>query len=71
MVGPLSLVISASCGSAWAVIKLNERRQGLKVYCGIDWAERHHDVALVDEAGTVIAQRRITEGISGYQELLD
>jgi transposase len=42
----------------------------LRAYCGIDWAERHHDVALVDEAGTVIAQRRITETISGYQELL-
>jgi hypothetical protein len=29
-------------------------------------AERHHDVALVDEVGTVIAQRRITETIGGY-----
>ena len=43
----------------------------LKVYCGIDWAEQHHDVALVDETGKVIAQRRITETISGYQELLE
>lgn len=43
----------------------------MKVYCGIDWAEHHHDVALVDETGKVIAQRRITETISGYQELLE
>ena len=43
----------------------------MRVFCGIDWAERHHDVALVDESGTVIAQRRITETVQGYQELLD
>jgi hypothetical protein len=29
------------------------------VFCGIDWAEDHHDVALVDEAGTLLAKRRI------------
>ncbi|MGJ6970189.1 IS110 family transposase, partial [Streptosporangium sp. G11] len=43
----------------------------MTVYCGIDWAEKHHDIALVDEAGTVIAQRRITESSQGYQQLLD
>jgi transposase len=43
----------------------------MRVFCGIDWAERHHDVALVDESGKVIAQRRITETVQGYQELLD
>src|SRR4051812_49915450 len=53
------------------VIRLDGRRSGLNVYCGIDWAERHHDVALVVEAGTVIAQRRISETTSGYQELLE
>jgi hypothetical protein len=24
------------------------------VTCGIDWAERHHDVALVDEQGQLV-----------------
>ncbi|MER6936068.1 IS110 family transposase, partial [Streptomyces halstedii] len=43
----------------------------MAVFCGIDWAEHHHDVALVDESGTVIAQRRITETVQGYQELLE
>src|SRR4051812_12846895 len=69
MVGPLSLVISASCGSARAVDQARWGEERLRVYCGIDWAERHHDVALVDETGTVIAQRRITETVTGYQEL--
>lgn len=42
-----------------------QRQQGggdvIKVYCGTDWAEKHHHIGLVDEAGTVIAQRRIAE----------
>jgi len=29
------------------------------VACGIDWAEGHHDVAIVDEAGVVIVAERI------------
>ncbi|GII62873.1 hypothetical protein Skr01_29580 [Sphaerisporangium krabiense] len=41
------------------------------VFCGIDWAEHHHDMALVDESGKVIAQRRITESVQGSQQLLD
>lgn len=41
------------------------------IYCGIDWAERHHDVALVDETGELRAKRRITDDTAGYQLLLD
>jgi hypothetical protein len=43
----------------------------LTVFCGIDWAERHHDVALVDEAGTLLAKARITDDAAGYHQLLD
>ncbi|MGW2787793.1 IS110 family transposase [Streptomyces populi] len=42
----------------------------LTVFCGIDWAERHHDVALVDEAGTLLAKARITDDAAGYHKLL-
>jgi hypothetical protein len=28
----------------------------MKVFCGIDWAENHHDVALVDERGQLVAK---------------
>ncbi|MGI5328295.1 IS110 family transposase [Actinomadura nitritigenes] len=42
----------------------------LQITCGIDWSEKHHDVALVDEAGALIAKRRITETVEGSQELL-
>jgi transposase len=43
----------------------------LKVFCGVDWAERHHDVALVDETGRLVAKRRITDTVAGFGELLD
>ncbi|MGW5591301.1 IS110 family transposase, partial [Streptomyces sp. NPDC003857] len=41
------------------------------IYCGIDWAERHHDVALVDDSGELLAKRRITDDAAGYQLLMD
>jgi transposase len=40
------------------------------VTCGIDWAERHHDVALVDSDGTTVAKKRIDTGFAGFTELL-
>jgi hypothetical protein len=43
----------------------------LTITCGIDWAENHHDVALVDEAGKLVAKRRISDDMAGYQQLLD
>jgi hypothetical protein len=29
------------------------------VYCGIDWAEKHHDIALVNADGQLVAKRRM------------
>jgi transposase len=39
------------------------------VYCGIDWAEGHHDIALVDGEGKLVAKRRIDENVDGFAEL--
>jgi transposase len=47
-----------------------QRSATLSVFCGIDWAEDHHDVALVDHDGTLIAKRRISDDVSGYGLLL-
>jgi transposase len=41
----------------------------VKVFCGIDWAEGHHDIALVDELGRLIAKKRIHETVAGFAEL--
>jgi hypothetical protein len=42
----------------------------MSVYCGIDWADDHHDVALVDDSGTVLARARITDDSAGLGDLL-
>ncbi|WP_179786580.1 IS110 family transposase [Actinopolymorpha rutila] len=39
------------------------------LFIGDDWAEAHHDLELVDEAGTVLARRRLPEGIEGIAAL--
>lgn len=41
----------------------------MEIFCGIDWAERHHDVAVVDETGGLLAKRRITDDVRGFGEL--
>ncbi|MFF3911632.1 IS110 family transposase [Streptomyces sp. NPDC001848] len=41
------------------------------IYCGIDWAEKTHDVALVDDSGQLLAKRHITDDAAGYQLLLE
>jgi transposase len=40
----------------------------MAIYCGIDWAEGHHDIALIDEKGKLIGKRRINESINGLAE---
>ncbi|MEU5272933.1 IS110 family RNA-guided transposase [Streptomyces hygroscopicus] len=41
------------------------------IYCGIDWAETHHNIALIDDTGKLLAKRRIMDDTAGYQLLLD
>jgi transposase len=41
----------------------------MEVYCGIDWAEQHHDIAVVDQAGRVLAQQRIGDDPAGLAAL--
>ena len=40
------------------------------MWCGIDWAEKHHDVAIIDEAGVVQARLRIDDDPGGFTRLL-
>lgn len=39
------------------------------VFIGIDWAEAHHDVCAVDEAGKVLAKRRVSDGLEGVRQI--
>lgn len=43
----------------------------MRITCGVDWAERHHDIAVVDDDGVVLDKRRIDVGVEGVSELLD
>jgi transposase len=43
----------------------------MDVYCGIDWAEDHHDIALTDSGGTLLARQRISDDAAGLAALLD
>jgi transposase len=42
----------------------------MDVYCGIDWAEDHHDIALAGQDGQLLARRRISDDAAGLAELL-
>jgi hypothetical protein len=39
------------------------------IYVGIDWAEAHHDVCVLDDSGGVLATRRVPEGLEGTARL--
>jgi len=41
----------------------------VRLFAGDDWAEDHHDVELMDEAGKVLAKRRLPEGVAGMTQL--
>ena len=38
----------------------------MTLFCGIDWAETHHDVAIIDSDGQLVAKKRIADGPSGF-----
>src|SRR4051812_38814025 len=39
------------------------------VFCGVDWAEDHHDIALVDAGGKQLAKVRISDDAAGFAPL--
>jgi transposase len=42
----------------------------LGLYCGIDWATEHHDVAVVDGDGRVVVRGRVGNDAAGFAQLL-
>ncbi|WP_421845748.1 IS110 family transposase [Mycobacterium sp.] len=40
------------------------------MFCGIDWATEHHDVAVVDDDGRVVARARLGNDAAGFAQLL-
>ena len=42
----------------------------MPLFCGIDWATEHHDVAVVDDDGRVVARGRVSNDAAGFAQLL-
>ena len=38
-------------------------------YVGLDWADQHHDVVVLDEAGRRVGSRRVTHSQEGLEDL--
>ena len=56
---PLAAEVFRRCGREWRV----------RLFVGDDWAQDHHDVEVIDEAGKVLARRRLPEGAAGMARL--
>jgi transposase len=41
------------------------------VFCGIDWAEAHHDIAIVDPEGRLVGRQQISDDAAGFAELVE
>jgi transposase len=39
-------------------------------YAGIDWADQHHDIVIIDEQGKQLAKKRVPHSAAGMAELL-
>ena len=39
------------------------------IFVGVDWAEAHHDVCVLDDEGTVLARKRVDDSLPGVAEL--
>jgi hypothetical protein len=44
--------------------------EALGLCCGIDWATEHHDIAVVDDDGRVVARGRVDNDAGGFAQLL-
>jgi hypothetical protein len=39
------------------------------IFVGVDWAEAHHDICILDEAGALLARKRIPDTLPGVRAL--
>ena len=43
----------------------------MTLFCGIDWAETHHDVAIINNEGNLVAKKRIPDNPEGFAQLVE
>ena len=39
------------------------------IFVGVDWAEAHHEVCVLDQAGVVLGRRLVPDGVAGIAQL--
>ena len=37
------------------------------LFVGDDWAEAHHDIEIINDAGKVLARKHLPEGVDGIE----
>jgi transposase len=45
------------------------RGELVRLFVGDDWAQDHHDIEVMDQAGKVLARKRVPEGVAGMAQL--
>ena len=43
----------------------------MQLFCGIDWAEAHHDVAIINDDGELVTKKRIPDDPAGFTQLVE
>jgi hypothetical protein len=41
------------------------------IFVGVDWAEAHHDVCVLDEEGSVLDRRQVLDSLEGLRQLVE
>ena len=59
-------------GTAQAGVHDRDQEEArLDVFCGIDWAEDHHDIAVVNRDGALVSRLRVSDDAAGLARLLE
>jgi hypothetical protein len=55
------MVVPLAAAGIWHGV----REGAVRLCVGDDWAGDHHDIEVMDEAGKVLARKRLPEGVAG------
>jgi Transposase len=69
MTCPWSTRSISSPGSSSTLDPKGWEEDRVELFVGVDWAEDHHDVCVVDAEGRVVAKGRVPQGIVGVARL--
>jgi transposase len=43
----------------------------MRITCGIDWSEKHHDVVFMNADAVIVARARISDDLAGFRRLIE